>query len=105
MSEVTPADAAGGSHCVTVKEVMAIYRIGRCTAYEQAALHLRKGPGHGIPCLKLGHSLRFPLAWIEDHIGRRVFPDASNADDDTPDVRSLWDRDAPATSASPRLTD
>ena len=63
MSEVMPSDAgAVGSHCVTVQEVMAIYRIGRCTPYEQAALYLRKGPGHGIPCLKLGHSLRFPVA-------------------------------------------
>jgi hypothetical protein len=97
MSEVTPAAAGSvGIHCVTVKEVMAIYRIGRCTAYEQAARYLRDGPGHGIPCMKLGHSLRFPVAWIEEHIGRRVVLDALSADDDdTLHVRSSWDRDAP----------
>jgi hypothetical protein len=55
--------------------------------------------------LKIGHSLRFPLAWIEEHIGRRVVPDPSNVDDDTPDVRSSLDRDAPAISASPPLTE
>lgn len=59
-----------GAQCVTIREVMAIYRIGRCTAYQQAALFLEQGPGHGIPCLRVGTSLRFPVAWIEDHIGR-----------------------------------
>jgi hypothetical protein len=48
---------------------MAIYRIGRCTAYDQAALFLREGPGHGIPCIRIGAQIRFPLAWIEAHIG------------------------------------
>ena len=73
------------SACVTVREVMAIYRIGRCTAYEQAALFLRHGPGHGIPCIKLGSSLRFPLAWIEEHIGRQITTDlaSSSLDDHT----------------------
>ena len=64
------------SRCVTIHEVMAIYRIGRCTAYEQAALFLREGPGHGIPCIRIGTQLRFPIAWIEAHIGRPT-PDAT----------------------------
>ena len=55
--------------CFTVREVMKLYRIGRCTAYEQARRYLDDGPGHGIPCIRLGHSLRFPIAWIESHIG------------------------------------
>lgn len=58
------------AQCVTVREVMAIYRIGRCTAYEQAALFPREGPGHGIPCLRIGNAIRFPVARIEAHIGR-----------------------------------
>ena len=57
------------SACVTVREVMAIYHISRYTAYEQARLFLAAGPGHGIPCIRLGHSIRFPVAWIEAHIG------------------------------------
>jgi hypothetical protein len=92
------------SACVTVREVMAIYRIGRCTAYEQAALFLRHGPGHGIPCIKLGNSLRFPLAWIEEHIGRATTAGlgASSLDDDTLGLPSLRrDREAPASSAPP----
>ncbi|MFT3852018.1 MAG: hypothetical protein QM733_04665 [Ilumatobacteraceae bacterium] len=55
--------------CFTIREVMRLYRIGRCTAYDQARLYLEGGPGHGIPCIRLGHSIRFPIAWIEAHIG------------------------------------
>lgn len=101
-----PSGTADGtvSACVTVREVMAIYRIGRCSAYEQAALFLRHGPGHGIPCIKLGNSLRFPLAWIEAHIGRPITAEvaASSPDDHTLGVSSLRrDREAPANSAPP----
>jgi hypothetical protein len=73
-SEHSSAAANGSStpYCLTVTEITAIYRISRCTAYAQAASYLRRGPGHGIPCVKIGNSVRFPAAWIEDHIGRRV---------------------------------
>lgn len=64
----TGEDVAG---CFTVRDVMRIYRIGRYAAYEQARLYLTAGPGHGIPCIRLGHSIRFPVAWIEAHIGSR----------------------------------
>jgi len=74
------------SFCVTVREVMSIYRIGRCTAYEQAALFLRDGPGHGIPCMKIGNSLRFPVAWIEAHIGRPVTGDLVSSNDPCEEV-------------------
>jgi len=49
---------------------MAVYQVSRWTAYAQAARYLEHGPGYGIPCIKIGGSLRFPLAWIEQHIGR-----------------------------------
>ena len=80
-------DDASRAFCLTVKEIMAIYRVSRCTAYAQAALYLRRGPGHGIPCLKVGNSLRFPAAWIEAHIGRPVEPPAHIADRSVPTVR------------------
>ena len=35
--------------CLTVTEVMAIYRLSRCTVYAQAASYLERGPGFGIP--------------------------------------------------------
>ncbi len=60
------------ARCLTVKEVMAIYQVSRCTAYTQAARYLERGPGFGIPCIKIGGSLRFPTAWIEEHIGRPI---------------------------------
>jgi hypothetical protein len=68
-----PSEPASGPRpCLTVKEVMAIYKVSRCTAYAQAARYLERGPGFGIPCIKVGGSLRFPTAWIEDHIGRPI---------------------------------
>jgi hypothetical protein len=103
MSEMLGAGDVG-THCVTVKEVMAIYRIGRCAAYEQAALYLRHGPGHGIPCLRLGRSLRFPIAWIEGHIGRRITLDVSTTDDDALDIGSTGDRQAPPTRGLTTVT-
>jgi hypothetical protein len=67
--------------CVTIREVMAIYRIGRCTAYQQASLYLQEGPGHGIPCLRIGAAIRFPVAWIEAHIGRPLNLDRADSSD------------------------
>jgi predicted DNA-binding transcriptional regulator AlpA len=66
------SQGASTTRCLTVTEIMAIYQISRCTAYAQAASYRRRGPGHGIPCVKIGNSVRFPSAWIEDHIGHQV---------------------------------
>jgi hypothetical protein len=68
----TDVETSATPSCFTVTEIMDIYRISRCTAYAQARQYLRRGPGHGIPCVKLGNSVRFPVAWIEAHIGRSV---------------------------------
>ena len=78
------------TRCVTIQEVMAIYRIGRCTAYDQAGLFLREGPGHGIPCIRIGTQLRFPLAWIEAHIGQAT-PDSGVAISCAPGVHLAGD--------------
>ena len=75
MSQKVQVEIKSPSRCVPIQVVMAIYRIGRCTAYDQAALFLREGPGHGIPRIRIGSQLRFPIAWIEAHIGRPT-PDA-----------------------------
>ena len=71
---VSPTSGEDPSYprCLTVAEIMGIYRISRCSAYAQAALYLRRGAGHGIPCVKIGNSVRFPAAWIEAHIGAQV---------------------------------
>lgn len=45
---------------LTVREVMALLRLGRTTVYAQARLYLATGGTEGIPCRRFGRSLRFP---------------------------------------------
>lgn len=45
---------------LTVREVMALLRLGRTTVYAQARLYLATGGAEGIPCRRFGRSLRFP---------------------------------------------
>lgn len=45
---------------LTVREVMALLRLGRTTVYAQARVYLATGGAEGIPCRKFGRSLRFP---------------------------------------------
>ncbi len=60
---------------LTIAEVMAIFRVGRTTAYALARQYIATGGDNGIPCEKLGGQLRFPTAEIERLIGRPVvFP-------------------------------
>ena len=50
MSELTPAAAGtAGVHCVTVKEVMAIYRMGRCTPTSKRRATCEMVPATGFP--------------------------------------------------------
>lgn len=54
---------------------MAIFRVGRTTAYALARQFIATGGRNGIPCQKLGGQLRFPTAEIERVIKRPViFP-------------------------------
>jgi predicted DNA-binding transcriptional regulator AlpA len=85
---------APSPRCLTVTEVMAIYRISRCTAYAQAASFRRSGPGHGIPSVKLGNSVRFPAAWIEAHIGHEVMAQSDVRSDVSSTNHSRTDRSA-----------
>ncbi len=63
---------------LTVAEVMAIFRVGRTTAYALAHEYIDTGGSSGIPCEKVGGLLRFPTVKIERLIGRSVvFPVAS----------------------------
>lgn len=60
---------------LTVTEVMAIFRVGRITAYALARQYIATGGCSGIPCEKFGGQLRFPTAEIERLIRRPVvFP-------------------------------
>ena len=71
---------------LTITEVMAIFRVGRTTAYALAREYIESGGNGGIPCEKVGGLLRFPTAEIERLIRRPVaFPvsDTATADPDS----------------------
>jgi len=57
---------------LTVPEVMAIFRLGRTTAYALANEYLDTGGRSGLPCEKVGGMLRFPTAEIERLIRRPI---------------------------------
>ena len=57
---------------LTIAEVMDVPRIGRTKAYEQARLHLDTNGEAGLPCIKVGDSIRFLRHAIEDLIGEPI---------------------------------
>ncbi len=50
--------AAMGPMVLTVGEVMVVLRIGRTKAYEQARLFLETNGAAGLPCVRIGDSIR-----------------------------------------------
>ena len=59
---------------LTIAEVMDVLRIGRTKAYEQARLYLDTNGEDGLPCIKVGDSIRFLRHAIEDLIGEPITP-------------------------------
>lgn len=57
------------SEFLTVREVMALLRLGRTTVYAQARLYEATGGEEGIPCRRFGRSLRFPAVEVRRHGG------------------------------------
>lgn len=57
---------------LTIAEVMDVLRIGRTKAYEQARLYLDTNGEAGLPCIKVGDSIRFLRHAIEDLIGEPI---------------------------------
>ena len=59
---------------LTIAEVMDVLRIGRTKAYEQARLYTDTNGEAGLPCIKVGDSIRFLRHAIEDLIGEPITP-------------------------------
>lgn len=76
---------------LTVREVMALLRLGRTTVYAQARLYLASGGAEGIPCRKFGRSLRFP----SDELARFA------GDPDLCPAEQVQPRPAPSPQAVP----
>lgn len=58
-----------GSEFLTVREVMALLRLGRTTVYAQARLYEATGGLEGIPCRRFGRSFRFPAVEVRHYAG------------------------------------
>ncbi len=52
--------ATGADLFLTVEEAATMLRIGRSSAYEQCRLYLHTGGEDGIPCIRIGRTIRVP---------------------------------------------
>ncbi len=57
---------------LTVAEVRRVLRISRTKTYEQANAYLETGGADGIPCVRVGTSLRFPRLLLEQYIEQPI---------------------------------
>ncbi|MEO1058352.1 MAG: hypothetical protein AAFY28_15705, partial [Actinomycetota bacterium] len=55
--------------------------IGRTKAYEQARLYLDTNGEDGLPCIRVGDSIRFLRHGIEDLIGAPIATEGESDDD------------------------
>ncbi len=72
---------------LTISEVMGVLRIGRTKAYEQARLFLDSDGVEGLPCVRVGDSIRFPRHAIEELLGHEIvwpIPDPTDTDPPSP---------------------
>jgi len=70
---------------LTVTEVMDLLRIGRTKAYAQARLFLDTDGVEGLPCVRVGDSIRFPRHAIETLLGQPItWPINDSTDTDPP---------------------
>ncbi|WP_040494020.1 helix-turn-helix domain-containing protein [Ilumatobacter nonamiensis] len=91
---------------LTIAEVMDVLRIGRTKAYEQARLYLDTNGEDGLPCIKVGDSIRFLRHAIEDLIGEPITTTLADHDDTDPPVTATptrTNRRHPATDINPQL--
>jgi hypothetical protein len=81
-----PAGAAAPM-VLTISEVMGVLRIGRTKAYEQARLFLETNGVEGLPCVRVGDSIRFLRHAIEELLGHEIvwpIPDPTDTDPPPP---------------------
>ena len=70
---------------LTVTEVMDLLRIGRTKAYAQARLFLDTDGVDGLPCVRVGDSIRFSRQAIETLLGQPIpWPINDTTDTDPP---------------------
>ncbi len=91
---------------LTIAEVMDVLRIGRTKAYEQARLYLDTNGEDGLPCIKVGDSIRFLRHAIEDLIGEPITATPTDLHDTDPPLTTTptrTNRRHPTTDTNPQL--
>lgn len=91
---------------LTIAEVMDVLRIGRTKAYEQARLYLDTNGEAGLPCVKVGDSIRFLRHAIEDLIGEPIATSPTDHHDTDPPATTTstrTNRPHPTTDTNPQL--
>jgi hypothetical protein len=84
---------------LTVEEAAAVLRIGRTAAYEATRRYRATGGAEGIPCYKVGGSLRIPVHKLEEIAGGPIeVPSVRAAEPPADTARSITDRPTPAPS-------
>jgi excisionase family DNA binding protein len=65
-------DLADLPEMLRVEEAAAFLRIGRNRAYEETARFLHTGGATGLPCIRIGRSVRVPrhalAAWVAEQL-------------------------------------
>lgn len=79
-----------------ISEVIHVMRISRTAAYEGARNFLDTGGANGIPCVRVGRSIRFPRLLLEQYLKQPITADQLTGPDDT------YDTDPPTNAATSR---
>jgi hypothetical protein len=58
-----------------ISEVISVMRISRTAAYEGARNFLRTDGAAGIPCVRVGRSIRFPRLLLEQYLKQPITAD------------------------------
>jgi Helix-turn-helix domain len=77
---------------LTIPEAAQVVRIGRSAAYTLAHRYIDSGGAQGLPCIRLGRSLRVPRHQLAAFLG---IPDAREAPAVTTDAPRLQPVPAP----------
>jgi hypothetical protein len=79
-----------------ISEVISVMRISRTAAYEGARNFLRTDGAYGIPCVRVGRSIRFPRLLLEQYLKQPISADQLT------DPYDPTDTDPPTTTTTSR---
>lgn len=81
-----------------IGEIIIVMRISRTAAYEGARNFLRTDGADGIPCVRVGRSIRFPRLLLEQYLKQPITADQLTDTHEPTDT----DTDPPITTTTSR---